>query len=316
MREQDERRHQFGEDPHWNESWYFDFAAADGSVGGYLRLGLVPAAERAWFWAYLVRDGQPLVAVRDHDVPLPGARSLEVRSEGLWSELVCETPFEHWSVGLEAFAVALGHPADAYRGERGERVPLGFDLEWEATADHYPYPVITRYEQACVVHGAVLVGEERLDIDAAGERDHSWGPRDWWAIPWCWTAGRLEDGTAFHAVRPGQAPFTPGFVVAPGSRQPVAIAGFTVEETLGPEGLPAGAAMSLHPGDGPALDLDVIPTGHAPVLLEAPDGRVSRFPRALCQFRAADGRVGTGWTEWLQPPEASAPPGPATRVDR
>jgi hypothetical protein len=37
------------------------------------------------------------------------------------------------------------------------------------------------------------------------------------------------------------------------------------------------------------------------VLLGARDGRVSRFPRALCRFDATDGRSGWGWTEWNQP---------------
>jgi hypothetical protein len=56
------------------------------------------------------------------------------------------------------------------------------------------------------------------------------------------------------------------------------------------------ARMRLHD-----LDLTVVPLAHAPVLLEATDGRVSRFPRSLCRFDAADGRRGYGWTEWNQP---------------
>ena len=38
---QDEGRHEpDAADELWNESWYFDFAAADGSLGGYVRVGL------------------------------------------------------------------------------------------------------------------------------------------------------------------------------------------------------------------------------------------------------------------------------------
>jgi hypothetical protein len=186
----------------WNESWYFDFATPDGTLGGYVRVGLYPNLGTVWYWAYLVGDGRPLVAVRDHEVPLPKAGSLEVRAEGLWSELVCETPLEHWSVNLEAFGVALDDPADAYRGERGHRVAVGLDLEWVEAAPAQASVGLPRYEQACVVQGEILLGDERIQVDAFGERDHSWGPRDWWTMPWCWTAGRLDDGTAFHAFRP------------------------------------------------------------------------------------------------------------------
>jgi hypothetical protein len=297
----EEGRHDPGPEPLWNESWYFDFATPDGSLGGYVRLGLYPNLGTVWYWAYLVGEGRPLVAVRDHDVPVPTGRSLEVRTEGLWSEFVCETPNEHWSINLEAFAVAMDDPADAYRGERGDRVALGLDLEWVEAAPAQMSTGLPRYEQACTVQGEVLVGNERVTVDGFGERDHSWGHRDWWTMPWCWTAGRLGDGTAFHAFRPlVDIPFASGFVAAPGEDIRT-VATFTVDTELGDEGLPSSASMDL---DG--LQLSVTPTGHAPVLLEAPDGRVSRFPRSLCRFdeTSGGGRSGWGWTEWCQPPAA------------
>lgn len=34
------------------------------------------------------------------------------------------------------------------------------------------------------------------------------------------------------------------------------------------------------------------------MLLTAPDGRVSQFPRAWVTVRTADGRTGIGWLEW------------------
>jgi hypothetical protein len=294
----DEGRHDAGSEQLWNESWYFDFATSDGSLGGYVRLGLYPNLGTVWYWAYLVGEGRPLVAVRDHEVPMPEGRNLEVRAEGLWGELVCETALEHWSVNLEAFAVALDDPADAYRGERGERVALGLDLEWVEAAPAQMSSGLPRYEQACVVQGEVLVGNERIQVDAFGERDHSWGHRDWWTMPWCWTAGRLGDGTAFHAFRPlVDIPFASGFVVD-GSGQLETVDSFSVDTELGAEGLPSSATMDLG-----KLQLSVTPTGYAPVLLEAPDGRVSRFPRSLCRFDERDGdRTGWGWTEWCQPP--------------
>jgi len=294
----DEGRHASEKDVLWNESWYFDFATADGSLGGYVRLGLYPNQRTAWYWAYLVGDGRPLVAVRDHEVAIPKGRTLEVRAEGLWAQLVCETALEHWSLGLEAFGVALDDPADAYRGERGDRTALGLDLEWEAVGPAQMSAGLPRYEQACEVHGEVLVGDERLAVDGWGERDHSWGPRDWWVMPWCWTAGHLSGGTAFHAFRPLiDIPFVSGFVLRPG-REIETVERFEVHTELGPEGLPTAATMGV--GD---LELRVTPLHHAPVLLTSPEGKVSRFPRSLCRFELAD-ESGWGWTEWNQPPAA------------
>jgi hypothetical protein len=101
----------------------------------------------AQFAGEAVGDG--LLVVRDAEVPRPRGRAVEFRADGLWVDFVCETPDEHWSFGLEAFGLRVDDPAD----EIGERVPVGFDLEWE-TPD--------------VVHGELLVGRVTIPVDARG----------------------------------------------------------------------------------------------------------------------------------------------------
>ncbi len=141
-------------------TWLLDFARADG-FGGFVRLDVPEGGGPATFWAYLV--GVPgitgVIAVRDPEVPRP-RQGLEIRSEGLWAELYCETPGEHWTFGLEAFGVRLDDPDDAAApgGEIGERVAVGLDLEWEAgDADG-----------GGLVHGEVLVGRGRYEIECPG----------------------------------------------------------------------------------------------------------------------------------------------------
>jgi hypothetical protein len=145
------------------ESWLVDFAAPDG-VAGFVRLELRRDEGVAWYWTYLAVPGlEGIVAVRDHEVPLPRQR-LEIRSEGLWAELTCETPDEHWTFGLEAFGVRLDDPDDARRGEIGERLPVGLDLEWETPG---------------LVHGEVLVGRGRWEVDGTGLFTHVTGSTTW-----------------------------------------------------------------------------------------------------------------------------------------
>jgi hypothetical protein len=94
-------------------------------------------------------DGRWLV-VRDDDAPPPAKGTLDVRSHGLWVSLTCETPGEHWTVGLEAFALGVDDPAD----ERGDLVALGLDIEWEAPGR---------------VHGELLVADARIELDEPAE---------------------------------------------------------------------------------------------------------------------------------------------------
>ena len=216
----DERAHPPGDERLWGESWYFDFTDREGTLGGYVRLGLYPNLGVAWYWACLVGEGRPLVTVIDHEVALPKAPSLEIRADGLWADHTVETPFDHMTLGCEAFAIGVDDPAEVYGDLRGDRVPFGFDLEWETDGGGlYPWIGTTRYEVSCNVHGEILVGDETIEFDGIGQRDHSWGVRDWWTLGWVWTAGGLEDGTRFHTARirvPGLEAFAPGYVLPPG----------------------------------------------------------------------------------------------------
>lgn len=293
----DEGSHPPSGDDLWNESYYLDFVDPEQRIAGYVRLGVCAGLGTAWYWACVVGEGRPLVTVIDHDVPLPKAPSREIRTEGLWADYTVETALEHVSVGVEAFAVGVDDPAEVYGDLRGDRVPLGFDLEWESDGGAYAYPGVTRYEVPCRVHGELLIGSEELTIDGFGQRDHSWGTRDWWSIEWSWTAGWLDDGTRFHGTSValgGEPVYGTGYLQSPGEAL-VGTDDVARAEMLGDHGFPSSATWRVAD-----LDMTVEPVAFAPVELTAPDGRRTRFPRAWCRFTAADGRTGHGWTEWNQ----------------
>jgi hypothetical protein len=176
--------------------WGLDFARDDGTAG-FLRL--LQLGDRCWCWAYLVGPTIGLVVVRDPDVAPPRrGRLLDVRSDGLWMELVCETPGEHWTYGVEAFAVRLDDPHDALHGEIGERLPMGVDLEWEIEEASGSEPTRgaeasgsepTRGAEASggepthgVVHGELLVGADRIELDAHGVLRNATAPDTAWPL--------------------------------------------------------------------------------------------------------------------------------------
>ncbi len=266
----DERPHRPGPGRNWEESWYLDFAAGDGSLAGYVCLTLRPAEGTAWYWVAMVGGGPALVAVRDHEVPMPTGGGLEVRASGLWTELVCETALDHWSVGLEAFGVALDDPIEAWRSERGDPCALGLDVEWEGQA-----PCTARdmgYWQACIVHGDVLVGRERFALDGSGVRVHLWGERPW-SGPGGWAAGRLDDGTTFAVTDPVVARDEQGRL----------------------------ATVSLATG---GVKVTGTAVAQAPLLLPG----AGRLARALCRYDTPAGAHGYGWAEWFTPAGGSALP--------
>jgi hypothetical protein len=178
-----------------------DFADARAEVAGFVRLATSPT--RAVFWTYLVVPDHGVIVVRDHAVPAP-RQGLEIRADGLWAELVCETPGEHWTFGLEAFGVALDDPLaaplDSWGAEIGVRTAVGFDLEWETqrrlgrTAGRPERSRPEEWETQRSVHGEILVARERLAFEGGGvlvEGEGAWPPAVASTV-WCVGAGAGE----------------------------------------------------------------------------------------------------------------------------
>jgi hypothetical protein len=297
----DERTHTPADDPLWGESWYFDFARPDGSLGGYVRIGLYPNQGKAWYWACLVGEDRPPLMVVDHEAGLPSTPgSRQIRSSGLWADHTCEEALERWSLGCEAFALQVEDPRELYRDEpRGDRVPFGFELEWESDGRPFRYTITDRYEIPCRVHGEVLVGDETIEVEALGERDHSWGVRDWWIFDWVWSAFHTTDGRHLFGNAVELSPdftFRTGFSQRSGGTEQVALDDFTPTFTGLDDGLVDGISWTA--GEN-AAEVTVVDWG--PLLLVAPDGRRSNFARALCRARLADGTDAVGWMEFNQP---------------
>jgi hypothetical protein len=294
---EDESRHPPGGEELWNESWYFDAIAEDGSLGAYVRIGLYPNLGVAWYTAYVTGPGRPAIAAVDLQAPLPASPGLHTATGELEAEHRCELPLERFAVTLEGTGEAHDDHSAPLRGERGHPVPVALDLTWDTDGAPYAYRMTTRYEIPCRVGGTVRVGDEELVLRGPGQRDHSWGARDWWSMDWMWSAGRLADGARIHAVQirlPDGIRFGIGYVQG-GRDKPQELESVEAVEEVGPDGLVTSARLDLRPA-GPTLDVE--PLAFGPLRLVARDGRATNFPRAMCRLRSEDGRTGLGWLEW------------------
>lgn len=162
-----------------DEWWWFDFAAP--GYGGYADLSFRHGERVAWWSAGFVGAGWSLVAVRAHDVSIP-ARGTDVRTDGLWASVTAH------EVAMEAFGAVFDDPLEAWGDERGDIVPFGYDLEWGDDG---------------AVHGEVLVGDDRIAVDATGVHVRGTGPRLSSTIPTTWGDDGLPtavEGTTIEAL--------------------------------------------------------------------------------------------------------------------
>ena len=277
----EEGRHSPGDEHWWNESWYFDFATED--FGGYVRVGLVPNQGVCWYLLHLVTP-TTTVRVDDKAAPLPADDALTVH--GIAHVGTDGT----WRISGTTQAEELP-PEDVVAGKAGRPVEVSLDLTWTtAGRDPFEYDVTTRYEVPCLVNGTVTVdGTTRAVTDAPGQRDHSWGVRDWRSSRWCWSSARLADGTRLHVTD----------VVFPQFRYTTGYLGEVtvtdVERTEVIDALPRSARLVTE-----GLTVDVTPIAHGPTLI-TDAGETWPFHRCLARFTTAAGD-GLGWIEWNEAP--------------
>lgn len=171
--EADEGRHPTGPEPGWVEVHRVDAWHPDASLAISWSAIARPAQGRAAFLAAVLGARDRPIVLSEHDITLP-ARGWELRASGLWADHVCETPLDHWSYGLEAFALLVDDPRELVGRGVGDRVPLGWELEFEAAA---PPDVEgpAAYRQRGEVHGILLVGSDQLEVELEAVRRHWWG---------------------------------------------------------------------------------------------------------------------------------------------
>jgi hypothetical protein len=293
----DEATHAATDEPLWSESWYADFADAGQGIGGWVRLGLIPNQPTAWLHALLCGPNLPTVAVVDFEVPLP-TDPWAVHTDAVDFTHSAVDPLRTYRVTLRGHGESHSDPAALLRAERGTPAEVALDLEWTTDGTPYQYRIATRYEIPCTVSGSVTIDGQRHTIDSVpGQRDHSWGVRDWWSMDWLWSALHLDDGTHVHAVDiqiPGIPPVSIGYVQDDAAAV-TEVHTIARQQTFTDDGLPLSATLVVDPG-GVTVTADV--RGHAPLRLVSQDRRISQFPRVWATVGTADGRTGVGWLEW------------------
>lgn len=158
-----------------------------GSVGGATTVVAMQVGVRrdgvrnaASFHCAVLRDGEDPLVIVESEIEAPD-RLWEFRTSGLWVDTICETPYVHWSYGLEAFALAIEDPEEMLGRGYGDRVPLGWELEFESEPDRVVAEASgTAFTQIGHAHGLLLLaaGVER-ELAGRALRQHWWGDDAW-----------------------------------------------------------------------------------------------------------------------------------------
>ena len=138
--------------PGVTDEWLFAAWAPDASLG--LLSGHRVTGSRAWYWSAFVQAREPLLHLAEWDARVR-ADPFIVKAPEMWAEHHCVAPLEQWTIGNEAFFVALDDADEAIGRAYGTPTATAMDLEWYATRD--PVALDDGFSQDGTVHGRIDV---------------------------------------------------------------------------------------------------------------------------------------------------------------
>lgn len=287
--------------PLWSESHYMDAISDDGTVGVYARLGDTANLDECLMSFAITRPGKPSIILNGTAAPPPTREDFKftVEAPTYTASFEVTDPVKAYVVRFEGTAYTYADEGAILRGEPGTPNEVKAELTWLTDGIDYQWSITTRYEMPCRVTGTISIDGEEFPFAGDGQRDHSWGNRDWWGSTWMWNAFRLDDGEGFttgtriHSVVMDGMDFAFGYVQK--GEEITELSRGASEAEYDGDGRMTGARIRLEDVD---LEFTVTPTAYANLLLTSAEGKVAHFVRAMADFAASDGRTGRGWIEW------------------
>jgi len=193
--------------PNWSENLLFTGVDAENGIFFYHHLGLVGGAPDVWRgdFAVCMPDGRQLL-----QVTFGNDESGNVISDGTL-RCECIEPLKSWRITFDGAAYNTTAEINKNNFLAVDQLPVKckFDIRWEGTVPMHEAKrqgqltsgFNTRYEQAGQYYGTIEIGDERINLNGYGYRDHSVGPREYSKFTghvWQW--GVFPSGKMFGAL--------------------------------------------------------------------------------------------------------------------
>lgn len=285
----DEYFHSPSHRPDWRESYYFNFVDLDNGVSGFTTIGLLPnLGKREFVFILFHPDGREVYYVEPegpvtHD-------SLNSLSNGRL-EYALVDPLKEWTI--------------KFAGER-----LTADLRWKARFPPCDFGGGSEtswsghFEQSGHVSGTVgLSGGHCIVVKGLGQRDKSWGPRDWHIESWYALHAQFDSySIALRRDVVKDAAHVAGAISTPDGHVAISKVDLETEFTGGKGRMPTGATTCIHGADGTCYTLRsslISPASFFRFSRRFPGGTTDLFEDMAVHECVESGERATGLTEWL-----------------
>lgn len=293
--------HEFGKHPDWNESFYFNFYDRKNDAFAFMRIGLKPNMnEKNAFCFFMMPDGS-LLGMRGQDP----VSDMELQVGKLRFDRI--VPEKKWHLSfsgtMERHVEKIATPEQ-----------VSFAVDFESLNEVFDYRECVKgigekiseaiasehFEQFGRASGRLNVGAIEYILDGLGERDHSWGIRDWSAPKmWIWLTCQFSRKLALNVTKltMDAGDVDAGFIHIDGNNIPLARADIHTEWDAGRN--PKRLEMTLEDKRGRlhSVQSDVMRQAIVP-FVGANGKMVSLMHEALARYTMGS-EVGYGVAEYL-----------------
>ena len=209
LTDSDEGRHDNTQDKYWRESYYFNFVDYKPGIYGFTTIGwrlnegevdglLMVIRDRTLWFAYPAVNQKFNEPWESFELP-KNARVRRLKYEMI-------EPYRKWKLRLEGGRDSMDLDFNCFTPVYDYNAEM-VSLPSKVTQEHY--------EQSGHVKGVIKVRGREINIDGTGQRDHSWGIRDWGGVEgWKWITAQFGDRFSFNvfSVNDGAEEHAGGFV--------------------------------------------------------------------------------------------------------
>jgi hypothetical protein len=289
LNDADEYAHKPTEHPDWRESYYFNWVDLETGVSGFSTIGLLPNASKREFVFALFYDGEREVYFVEPEGPVPEDFH-DSLSDGVLSFEVIE-PFKEWRI--------------LYKGKK-----LKANIQWIGRFPAYDFGQgsgtswIGHFEQSGAPKGTIEFTDGKvIEFSGLGERDKSWGSRDWHIEGWYALHAQFDELSIGLRLDNVKGEFHPSGVISTAdSHVPIKRVDLETRYHNEQPGLPIGALTKIFGEDGVCYTLEssmISPTSYVRFAREFPGGTTELFEEMAVHECKELGAQGTGLIEWL-----------------
>jgi hypothetical protein len=272
----------------WRESYYFNFVDAETKTSGFTTLGILPNQKKGEFVLALFHEDKQMVYYKEQT--LQNAQSSSLLSDGTLTYKLVE-PMRGWEINLanEKFNVRIRWEARFPPFDFGK----GSGTSWNG-----------HFEQSGVVEGeATLTDGRKIKIRGLGQRDKSWGARDWHIENWFALHAQFEKyAIGLRKDTVNGASYLSGGLSSASKQASVSQIELQINYNKQDTKNPVGASTIIHYADGKVETLIsklISPKSFVNFSRSFPNGTTELFEGMAMHESAETGEEGTGLIEFL-----------------